>query len=155
MALDRTWFNTLVDDSGDNLSGTLWNKAAVDALMDAIDASLATVATIPIIPRVTGTTSSATPTPDADTTDLYSLTAQAAAAAFGNPTGTPVNGQALKIRIKDNGTARALTWGTAYVAGGVALPSTTVLSKIMTIGFLYNSDNALNKWQCVAVVTEA
>jgi hypothetical protein len=107
-----------------------------------------------LTPRVTGALSSATPTPNADTTDLYSLTAQAAAAAFGNPTGTPLNGQPLQIRIKDNGTARALTWGTAYVAGGVALPATTVLSKILTLGFLYNTDNALNKWQLIASAQE-
>jgi hypothetical protein len=108
-----------------------------------------------IVPRVTGAASSATPTPDADATDLYSLTAQAAAAAFGNPTGTPVNGQRLTIRIKDNGTARALTYGTAYVAGGVALPATTVLSKILTMDFIYNTDNALNKWQLIASAQEA
>jgi len=108
----------------------------------------------PLVPRVTGAASSATPTPNADTTDLYSLTAQAAAAAFVNPTGTPVNGQALTIRIKDNGTARALTWGTAYVAGGVALPATTVLSKILTLSFLYNTDNGLNKFQLIASAQE-
>lgn len=134
-------------------------------------ATPSTVATIPLadvtgliaalaakrsfVPRVTGAASSATPTPNADTTDLYSLTAQAAAAAFQNPTGTPLNGQALQIRIKDNGTARALTWDTAYVAGGVALPATTVLSKILTLGFLYNTDNALNKWQLIASAQEA
>jgi hypothetical protein len=104
---------------------------------------------------VTSLTSSATPTPNADTDDLLDITAQAAAAAFGNPTGTPVNGQKLIIRIKDNATARALTWGSAYVAGGVALPSTTILSKILTIGFIYNTANALNKWQCVAASQEA
>jgi hypothetical protein len=38
MALDRTWYNTLVDDDGSNTVGTLWNKAAVDSLMDAVDA---------------------------------------------------------------------------------------------------------------------
>lgn len=108
-----------------------------------------------VVPRVNGTTSSATPTPNADTTDLYALTAQAAAAAFGAPTGTPVNGQKLLIRIKDNGTARALTWDAAYVAGGTALPSTTVISKILTIGFIYNTDNSLNKWQCVGSQQEA
>lgn len=48
MALDRTWYNTLVDDDGSNTVGTIWNKAAVDSLMDAVDASLATVATLPI-----------------------------------------------------------------------------------------------------------
>lgn len=106
------------------------------------------------VPRVTGAASSATPTPNADTTDLYSLTAQAAAAAFVNPTGAPVNGQLLQIRIKDNGTARALTWGTAYVAGGTALPATTVLSKILTLDFVFNTDNALNKWQLLRAAQE-
>lgn len=43
MALDRTWYNTLVDDSGSGLDGTIWNKAAVDSLMDVIDAALATL----------------------------------------------------------------------------------------------------------------
>jgi hypothetical protein len=111
-------------------------------------------AALSIAPRVTAAASSATPTPNADTTDLFSLTAQAAAAAFVNPTGTPSNGQRLTIRIKDNGTARALTWGTAYVAGGVALPATTVLSKILTLGWIYNSDNALNKWQLISSAQE-
>ena len=105
--------------------------------------------------RVTTATTSATPTPNADTTDLYALTALAEAAAFGAPTGTPVNGQKLMIRIKDNATARALTWNAAYAAGGTALPSTTVLSKILTLGFIYNTDNSLNKWQCVASAQEA
>ena len=40
MPLDRTWYNTLVDDDGSNTVGTLWNKAAVDSLMDAVDAAL-------------------------------------------------------------------------------------------------------------------
>jgi hypothetical protein len=107
------------------------------------------------VPRVNGTTSSATPTPNADTTDLYNLTALAAAAAFVTPTGTPANGQKLIVRIKDNGTARALTWDAGYAAGGVALPTTTVISKILHIGLIYNTDNALNKWMCVATSQEA
>src|SRR5262245_13937178 len=41
MPLDRTWYNTLVDDSGSGTDGTVWNKAAVDALMDDVDAALA------------------------------------------------------------------------------------------------------------------
>jgi hypothetical protein len=108
-----------------------------------------------INPRVGGTTSSSTPTPNADTDDIYALTALAAGATFGAPTGTPVNGQKLIIRIKDNGTARALTWNAIYVAGGVALPTTTVISKILTIGFMYNTDNSLNKWMCIASSQEA
>lgn len=107
-----------------------------------------------LAPRVNGTTTSAAPTPNADTTDIYSLTALAEAAVFGAPTGTPVNGQKLIIRIKDNGTARALSFNASYVAGGVALPTTTVLSKIMHLGFQYNTDNTLNKWQLIAKAEE-
>lgn len=148
MAIDRTAYNALVDDDGSNLVGTVIQKTTwKDVVLDPVDAAL--------LPRVTATASSATPTPNTDASDLYSLTAQAAAAAFVNPTGTPVNGQLLMVRIKDNGTARALTWGTAYAEGGVPLPSTTVVSKILTITFIYNTDNALNKWQCIAVAQES
>jgi hypothetical protein len=108
----------------------------------------------PLAPRVTSLATHATPTPDADTTDLYALTAQATAAAFANPTGTPGNGQTLRIRIKDDGTARGLTWGTAYVAGGTALPATTVLSKILNLWFQYDTDNALNRWQLLHAAQE-
>jgi hypothetical protein len=41
MALDRTWYNTLVDDDGTNTVGSVWDKTDVDALMDAVDAALA------------------------------------------------------------------------------------------------------------------
>ena len=43
MALDRTWFNSLVDDDGSGSVGTIWNKAAVDSLMDAVDVLAETV----------------------------------------------------------------------------------------------------------------
>jgi hypothetical protein len=110
---------------------------------------------IAAVPRITAVTSSSTPTPNADTDDLYDVTALAAAATFGAPTGTPVNGQLLMIRIKDNATARALSWNAVFVAGGVALPTTTVLSKILTVGFMYNTANGLNKWMCIASAQEA
>jgi hypothetical protein len=42
MALDRTWYNTLVDDDGSGLTGSVWDKADVNQLMNAIDAQLAT-----------------------------------------------------------------------------------------------------------------
>ncbi len=103
-----------------------------------------------ITPRVSTVASSATPTPAGDTTDVYTVTALAEAAAFGAPTGTPVEGQKLTIRIKDNATARALTWNAIYRAGtDVTLPTTTVISKTMYIGFIYN--NTDTKWDLLAV----
>lgn len=43
MALDRSWYNSLVDDDGSGLTGSVWDKADVDALMDAIDAEIARI----------------------------------------------------------------------------------------------------------------
>lgn len=142
-----------------NLAGPTFTgvPAAPTAAVGTNTTQLATTAFVQAanVPRVTTTASSTTPTPNADTTDLYSVTALAAGATFGAPTGTPVNGQKLIIRIKDNTTIRALAWNASYVAGGVNLPSTTISGKIMTIGFIYNTDNSLNKWQCVALAQEA
>jgi hypothetical protein len=43
MALDRTWYNTLVDDSGTGLDGSVWDKADVNSLMVAVDNEIARI----------------------------------------------------------------------------------------------------------------
>lgn len=102
------------------------------------------------LPRVGTVTDSATPTPAGDDQDMFTITALAQAATIGTPGGTPVNGQKLIIRILDNGTARGLSWNAIYRAGtDIALPTTTVLSKTLYCGFIYNS--AATKWNLVAV----
>lgn len=103
-------------------------------------------------PRVQTVASAATVTP-ISTNDLVTITAQAAALALANPTGTWDEGQPLMIRIKDNGTARAITYGTDYRAIGVTLPTTTVLSKTTYIGLIYNSTDT--KWDAIGVTTQA
>ena len=67
--------------------------------------------------------------------------------------GTPTNFQKLIFRIKDDGTARAITRGSDFEAKGVALPTTTTISKVLTTGFIY--DTVTSKWGCVASVDEA
>lgn len=100
---------------------------------------------------VQSVTSSATVTPTfAD--DIVDITAQAAALALANPTGTAVDGWGIVIRIKDNGTARAITYGTQYRAVGVTLPTTTVISKTLYLGMIYNS--GATKWDVVSVSQE-
>lgn len=37
MAIDRTWYNALVDDSGAGLDGTVWTKAQVNSLLNLFD----------------------------------------------------------------------------------------------------------------------
>lgn len=146
--------------SGTANAGTLWiinvpntgilGTTALPVSQIKFQSTGATGASGSPLPRVATTASSATPTPNADTTDQYQLTAQAAAAAFAAPTGTPAAGQKLLIRVKDNGTARALTWNAVYRAGAdVSLPTTTVSSKTMYIGFIYNLTDT--KWDLVGV----
>jgi len=87
--------------------------------------------------RVQSVTSSATVTPTS-TNDLVKITAQAAGLTIANQTGTMTEGQALMIRIKDNGTAQTIAFGTNYRAIGVTLPTTTTISKTIYLGCIWN-----------------
>ena len=81
------------------------------------------------------------------------ITAQAVALALANPTGTWPQGKDMMIRIKDNGTARAITFDTKYRAIGVTLPTTTVISKTTYVGVIYNATD--DKFDVIGVTTEA
>jgi hypothetical protein len=103
-------------------------------------------------PNLQSVTSSATVTP-VTANQMVVITAQAAALTLANPTGTWVQGQSLRIRLKDNGTARAITFGANYRAMGVALPTTTVINKTMYMHFIYNSTDT--KFDLVQLNQEA
>lgn len=104
-----------------------------------------------ITKRIGTEASSGTSTPTADTVDQWNVTALAVADAFAAPTGTPTDGQELIIRIKDNATARALTWNAIYRASSdLALPTTTILSKTLYLGFKYNAADL--KWDLIALL---
>lgn len=120
-----------------------------------IDSGTVTMTNKRITKRVTSISSHATPTINTDNCDAVTITAQAEAitSMTTNLSGTPTNFQSLVIRIKDNGTARGITWGSSFEAKGTALPTTTVLSKVLTVGFIY--DTVTSKWGCVASAQEA
>lgn len=112
--------------------------------------------TMVISAKGTGTiASSATPTINTDMIGTFSVTALAAdiTSFTTNLSGMPNNFDKLIMRIKDDGTARAITWGASFEAKGVALPTTTVISKVLTVGFIY--DAVTSKWGCVASAQEA
>lgn len=88
--------------------------------------------------KVQTVTSSTVVTPTA-TNDLVTITAQASALTLANPTGAFSEGKSLMIRIKDNGTARGIVFGSNYRAIGITLPSTTVINKTLYLGIIYNS----------------
>lgn len=105
--------------------------------------------------RVTTITSHATPTINTDNCDVVTITAQGAAitSMTTNLSGTETNFQTLIFRILDDGTGRAITWGAAFEPRGVALPTTTTSSKLLTVGFIYDTVDDI--WGCVASVEEA
>jgi hypothetical protein len=103
--------------------------------------------------KIKSEASSATPTADVgNRRNKYNLTALATDPTFASPSGTSQDGDTLVIRIKDNGTARALSWNSVFRACGVSLPTTTTISKTMYVGFVYNSTDS--KWDCIAVSEE-
>ena len=102
--------------------------------------------------RVQSVSSSATVTP-ISTNDLVIITAQAVGLTLANPTGAFTEGQALMVRIKDNGTAQSIAFDTNYRSIGVTLPTTTVISKTLYLGIIYNSTDS--KWDIVGYNLQA
>lgn len=90
-------------------------------------------------------------TPDPMQADMFILTAQAAALTIANPAGDYRNGTRMLIRITDDGTARAITFGSQY-RSCATLPTTTTLGKVLYMGFFFNADET--KWDLVAKMEE-
>ena len=108
---------------------------------------------ITLIARVFNAASAATLTPNVTLYDEFVITALAAPLTIAAPSTAGSAGQAIVIRINDDGTARALTWNAIYRQVGTTLPNTTVAGKIAYFGFIYNS--TASKWDLVAVSQEA
>lgn len=84
---------------------------------------------------------------------IYTITAQAGALLFNNPSGSWADGQQLIFRVKDNGTARALTYGTNYadgIAPSAVQPTTTTITRWTNYYYLYNS-SATHNFQFMGV----
>lgn len=133
-------------------TGTLTLPTSTDTLVGR--ATVDTLTNKRVTPRVSTVSAPSSPqTPNTDNFDQYNFTDIAVALTIAADTGTPTVGQKLVIRLKDNGTARALTWNAIYRAIGVTLPATTVINKTTYVGFIYNATDT--KWDAVAVATEA
>lgn len=97
-------------------------------------------------PRTVTVATAGTLTPNADTQDVTAVTAQAGGITIAAPTGTPVNGQTLTIRLRDNGTTRAIVWNAVYSAfTPTDLRTATIVGKTLLFQFIYNSTES--QWQ--------
>jgi hypothetical protein len=134
-------------------TGTLTLPTSTDTLVGR--ATTDTLTNKRITKRVSTTSGpGATPSMDTDNYDLFQFTSLAAAitSMTTNLTGTPNAGDLLWIQFRDNGTARAITWGSKFAASGtVPLPTTTVASTTLNVGFVYDTTQATPIWSCVAV----
>jgi hypothetical protein len=142
--------DNMVSDSATKLA----TQQSIKAYVDAQAAASLTLTNKRINPRIVTAASYTTDTGtalDVSTCDEFDVTAQAGALKLNNPGGTPVNGQKLIVRIKDNGSPRALTYDTQFRASSdLALPTTTVLGKVLYMGFIWDSTDS--KWTLLAVL---
>ena len=92
---------------------------------------------------------SATPAINTDSYDVVHITAQTGSITSftTNLTGTPVDGDTLRISVVGT-TAIPLTWGTKFESSTATLPSTTVSTTRLDVGFFWNTETS--KWRCVA-----
>jgi hypothetical protein len=103
-----------------------------------------------IVRRVVAVTQSATPIINTDNTDVASITAlaQAITSMSSSLSGTPSDGDLLEIRIKDNGTSRAITWGASFASSSsTTLPTSTNPSELLSIQFEWDAADAV--WYCI------
>lgn len=124
-------------------------KVAISDLDTTLSATTKTLTNKRVTPRVGTTTSSATPTINTDSYDFYHLTAQTAdiTSFTTNLSGTPTDGQKLWIAVTGT-AARAITWGASFESGPATLPTTTVTTTRLDVGFIWNA--VTSKWRCVA-----
>jgi hypothetical protein len=71
--------------------------------------------------------------------NFISIDALAEDLTISSPTGVWAEGQELIIRIKDDGTPRTIAFDSKFKAVGVILPTTTVASKLIYLGIIYNA----------------
>lgn len=89
---------------------------------------------------------------ETDTYDAYEVYGLTQAITIKNhATSTPVNNKSLFIKIKDDGTPRAITFESNYRAIQT-LPTTTTASKWLYIGFIWNQTDS--KFDCIATSVE-
>jgi hypothetical protein len=145
ISIASSQISTTIPNSGlANSTATLGNATIT------LGSTTSTVGGLRVNPRALADTSnSATPTLNTDNYDIMVITGQSnAITSFTtNLTGTPVNGQKLWISITGT-TAIAITWGASFESSTVTLPTTTVTTNRLDVGFVWNV--ATSKWRCVA-----
>jgi len=129
-------------------SGTLTLPTSTDTLVGR--ATTDTLTNKRITKRVTSTTANASSYAiNTDNVDVYHVTSQSTTPVQFTSSGTPVDGDTLRISMTGT-TSIGLTWGGTFESsGGVLLPVATAGTARLDVGFIWNSETS--KWRLVAV----
>lgn len=102
-----------------------------------------------IAPRSAAIVTSAYPGIDTDAEDVFTILglSEDIVSFSMNLQGSPVAGQTLLIRILDDGTPRAITWGSKFASATGTLPTTTTASTYLYVLCVYNDTTAT--WDCL------
>jgi hypothetical protein len=100
-----------------------------------------------ITPRIASLASSATPSIDSDSYDAAEIAALADNITSISVTGTPTQGQTLRIALTGTAT-RTVAFGSAFEASTIALPTSVTTTRLDCV-FVYNS--ATSKWRLIAI----
>ena len=137
-----------------NSTGVFVNTSVVTTLTDSQN-----LTNKRINHRVSSIANTATITPDISAYDMYIVSALSVGLTINIPVGTPVEGDRLLFRLKDNGTVRTLTMNTnpgGFRALGGTLPTTLpantapagTAGKLTYAMFVYNSID--NYWDMLS-----
>lgn len=124
--------------------------------LDSVYVTLSGVATLTykrITPRVWIVVGGdVTITINSDSHDVIRISSLAYSTTISD-SGTPTEGQRLFMHIKGT-AARGITWNAAqFESGPATLPTTTITTQRLDIGFIYNAGTA--KWRCMATGSAA
>jgi hypothetical protein len=108
------------------------------------------------VPNIGTWTSGATAVINVNTVDQYNITGLSTNITISvTSTVTPNDGQRLMIRIRDNGTARNLTWtqtANQFRFIGISPPTITSVNKLIYIGCVYNAADGY--WDLISSLTQ-
>jgi hypothetical protein len=145
-------WNLYMDGTASNhLAGTVLIGTTSDNGTDKLQVTGSIAATGLIKDRITTIATGTTLSVNADTTDIvmHANTQTTGTLTVAAPSGTPINGQKLMIRMTST-NVQTFSWDAIFIGStDLALPTaSTGGGKVDYLGFMYNS--TATKWQLVA-----
>ena len=106
-----------------------------------------------IQPRIQIAATTVNLVPASDSFDIYARSAQATGLTISAPTGSPTEGQLLRIRILDNGSVQTLAFNAIYQGGALGLPATSLGDAATSLILTFYYDSSLTKWHLTEKVS--